>query len=53
MGGELAVGVFTLSFFFFFSLRFNGATRFWEALSIGLAKGSAHGFGLMARGIGE
>ena len=33
--------------------RFNGATRFWEALSIGLAKGSAHGFGLMARGIGE
>ena len=30
--------------------RFRGMTRFWEALSIGLAKGSAHGFALMARG---
>ena len=32
--------------------RFRGLTRFWEALSIGLAKGSAHGFALMARGDG-
>ena len=30
--------------------RFRGITRFWEALSIGLAKGSAHGFSLMAGG---
>ena len=32
--------------------RFRGMTRFWEALSIGLVKGSAHGFALMARGDG-
>ena len=32
--------------------RFRGMNRFWEALSIGLAKGSAHGFALMARGDG-
>ena len=32
--------------------RFRGLTRFWEAMSIGLAKGSAHGFALMSRGVG-
>ena len=32
--------------------RFRGTKRFWEALSIGLAKGSAHGFALMAQGDG-
>ena len=31
---------------------YRGLRRFWEALSIGLAKGSAHGFALMARGDG-
>ena len=30
--------------------RFRGLRRFWEALSIGLIKGSAHGFALMAQG---
>jgi hypothetical protein len=32
--------------------RFRGLKRFYEALSIGLVKGSTHGFALMARGDG-